>query len=105
MGPHLLESYAQVAPLQPLGSGSVHVQGFGLRGTEEEGLDRGAVAGLHCLGRGPDTSQQRPLQSEPLVHHLEKDFESQTRKGNRLWLQDWLGATFSSVTELWHRPR
>ena len=105
MGPHLFESYARVAPLQPLGTGLVHLQCFWVRGTEEEGLDCGAVTGLHSLGRGLDTSRRRPLQSEPLFHHLEKGFASQIRKGDGLWLQEWLGASFSSVADLWHSRR
>lgn len=37
-----------------------------------------------------------------LFHHLEKDFKSQVRRdGGGLWIQEWLGASISSVTHLW----
>lgn len=77
-------------------------------------MGRRAVTGRHGLRGGLDAclfalysaghSHWQPLQSEPLFHHLEKDFESQVRKGDKLWLQDLLGASFSSVTDLLHNP-
>lgn len=69
-----------------------------------------AVTGLQAYGRqsfalySADYSHWWPLQSDPLFHHLEKDFESQVRKGGKLWLHDGLGASFSLVTDLLHNP-
>lgn len=55
---------------------------------------------LHLAGH----SHWRPLQSEPLFHHLEKDFKSQIEKGDKRWLQKWMGASFNFVTDLLHSP-